>query len=97
MQGTENNFSWFDPLQSFYGPEWDMAWRFGTSAASTVLPDDWCDVEATLESMWSDIGSHKTWHQARPAIYGAWRAAKLRRGIGRLATEHGVAHSREDE
>ena len=74
MQSYED-LTWFDPEQSFYGEKWDLAWRFGQSAGRASAKQEWAEVAPALEALWLDLGDGKSWYEARPAIYAAWRVA----------------------
>lgn len=73
----ESEFDWYDPSVSYDAEEWDMAWMMGRAAART-LDGDWKQIVGQLELMWRDVVSRKTWPEARPAVYAAWRATHQR-------------------
>ena len=72
---NELDYDWFDPGANYSGEDWDMAWRFGSSAGRSLM-GDWEEITPTLEEMWADMMSPKSWLQARPAVYSAWRAVR---------------------
>ena len=78
-------YDWYDPTQTYYGEEWDSAWRLGTSAGKAMY-GSWDEIAPRLEAMWADMSrtwadmsSRKSWIEARPAIYAAWRSQKNRK------------------
>ena len=70
---------WFDPSLNFHGPEWDEAWHFGATLGRLFNERDWATLEPRAQEMWTNVNAcpSKTWQQARPAIYAAWRASCL--------------------
>lgn len=72
-----SEFDWYDPAISYDGEEWDMAWMMGRAAART-LDGGWMQIEDELQAMWRDVASRKSWTEARPAVYAAWRSTRQR-------------------
>ena len=61
---SNDRYPWFDADRSYYGVEWDRAWRFGTAAGEIHRKMEWSDVAVTLESMWNHSRRDKSWYEA---------------------------------
>jgi len=77
---TTGSFSVEELSGDYSGPRYAFARKLGESAGA-ISSDDWREVQPLLQDLWVGVKIELTWHEARPAIYMAWKSTKRLFGL----------------
>ena len=77
---TTGSFSVDELSGDYSGPRYAFARKLGESAGA-ISSDDWREVQPLLEDLWVGVKIDLTFHEARPAIFLAWKSTKRLFGL----------------
>ena len=77
---TTGSFSVEELSGDYTSSRYAFARKLGESAGA-VSSDDWREVQPLLEDLWVGVKVDLTWHEARPAIFLAWKSTKRLFGL----------------